>query len=92
MLRITKIALNGSPVTLKLEGKIHNEWVSLLDQECKTAARDAKEVLLDFSEVTYVDETGIELIRRLLKKHVKIINGDSFIADLNDRGGEAWNR
>jgi len=92
MLRITKIALNGSPVTLKLEGKVHNEWVSLLHQECKNAAADAKEVLLDFSEVTYVDETGIELIRRLSKKHVRIINGDTCIADVNDRGGEAWNR
>ena len=92
MLRITKIALNGSPVTLKLEGKVHNEWVSLLDQECKAAITEGAEVVLDFEQVTYVDNLGIELIQLLSERNVCIINGDSFLEDLKEQGGQSWNR
>ena len=84
MLRITKMAHNGSAMTLKLEGKIHGEWVSLLEQECKAAITEGAEIVLDFEQVTYVDDLGIELIRCLSEKHVKIVNGDTFIADLKD--------
>lgn len=91
MLRITKISENGSPLTLKLEGKIHDEWVALLEQECEAAMAAGLRVYLDFAQVTYVAETGMELIRRLLKQIV-VINGDTFIADLIDRGGQPWSR
>ena len=50
MLRITKIAENGLPVTLKLEGKVHADWVSLLEQECRALLSQKKTVLLDFSD------------------------------------------
>jgi anti-anti-sigma regulatory factor len=88
MLRITKIAENGSPVTLKLEGKIHAEWVSLLEQECRMLVGQKKTVILDFSDVTFIDDRGVEMIRRLPASSIRIINGDSFIEDLLDRGGK----
>ena len=88
MLRITKIAENGSPVTLKLEGKVHADWVSLLEQECLALISQKKTVLLDFSDVTFMDDRGAEMLRRLPARSIKIINGDAFIEDLIDRGGK----
>lgn len=85
MLRITKIADNGTPVTLKLEGKIHAEWVSLLEQECRTLVRQKREAVLDFSEVTYMDAQGIELVRSLPIQTIRIINAPAFIEELLDR-------
>ncbi len=85
MLRITKTSENGSPVTLKLEGKIHAEWVSLLEQECRTLVREKKDVLLDFAEVTYMDLQGIKLIRSLPARSIRIINAPAFIEELIDR-------
>ncbi len=88
MLRITKIEENGSPVTLKLEGNIHADWVFLLEQECRALISQKKMVLLDFSDVTFIDDRGVEMIRRLPASSIRIINGDSFIEDLIDRGGK----
>ncbi len=88
MLRITKIAENGSSVTLKLEGKVHADWVSLLEQECRTLLSQKKTVLLDFSDVTFMDDRGVEMIRQLPPGNITIINGDAFIEDLIDRGGK----
>ena len=85
MLRITRTSENGSPVTLKLEGKIHAEWVSLLQQECQTLVREKKDVLLDFAEVTYMDIQGIKLIRSLPARSIRIINAPAFIEELLDR-------
>ena len=88
MLRITKISENGSTVTLKLEGKVHADWVSLLEQECRALISQKKTVLLDFSDVTFMDDRGVDMIRRLPARSIKIINGDAFIEDLIDRGGK----
>lgn len=82
MLRITKIAENGTPVTLKLEGKIHADWVSLLEQECRTLIRQRREALLDFSAVTYMDTQGVELVRSLPARTFRIVNAPAFIEEL----------
>jgi anti-anti-sigma regulatory factor len=83
------MAENGSPVTLKLEGKVHADWVSLLEQECRALLSQKKKVLLDFSEVIFMDERGAEMIRRLPARSVTIINGDAFIEDLIGQGGQS---
>ena len=89
MLRITKMTENGSPVTLKLEGKVHGDWVSLLEQECRALISQKKKVLLDFSEVIFMDERGVEMLRRLPPRSVTVINGDAFIDDLIGQGGRS---
>ena len=88
MLRITKIAENGSSVTLKLEGSIHADWVSLLEEECRILLSQKKTVLLDFSNVTFMGHRGVEMIRRLPARRIRIVNGDAFIEDLKDREGK----
>ncbi len=82
MLRITWCRENASCVTLKVEGWIVSDWVSLLDQECKALVEPGRKVLLDFSEVRYVDCRGIEMLKRLPSEHIRIINCPTLIEDL----------
>lgn len=89
MLRITPIQIKGSPVTLKLEGKILSDWVPLLEQECQAWIARECHVVLDLSEVTFVDHLGIELLQRLPSRSLSIVNGSGFIAELVDMGGQS---
>ena len=88
MLRITKIEEDGSPVTLKLEGKVRDQWVWLLESECRALLRHKKTVLLDFTGVDYMDEHGAEMVRSLPLGHVKVMNPPSFIQGLLEPGGK----
>lgn len=89
MLRITPVRKDRGTVTLKLEGKIHADWAALLEQECLRLVHQKKRVLLDFSEVSYVDPDGIEVVTNLPNGHIQIINCPRFIAELLDRGGQS---
>lgn len=92
LLRITRILENGSPVTLRLQGKIVGEWVTLLEQECRTTIQREERVVLDFGEVTYIDPRGLGMIWNLPMRRVTIINAPTFIGDLMRAGGQPWSR
>ncbi len=82
MLRITRLAENASSVTLKVEGHIDSGSVALLEQECKTLFEEEKKVILDFSEVRWVDRRGVEILKRLLAEGLRIINCPELIQEL----------
>jgi anti-anti-sigma regulatory factor len=86
MLRITKIENNGMPVTLKLEGKVSDQWAALLDGECRMLLRHKKGVRLDFAAVSYMDAEGLEVLRSL-PRSVTIVNAPNFIRELLQKGG-----
>ena len=88
MLRITPIADDGRTVRLKLEGRIHEAWVQLLEQECTRLVGSRRQVLLDFSDVSFIDPPGVQAIRRIPNGHVRIINCPAFIADLLQQGDQ----
>jgi len=88
MLRITSVRKDRGTVTLKVEGKIHADWVSLLEQECLRLVHQQKQVRLDFSGVSYVDPEGIQVVRNFPNGHIQIINCPRFIVELLDRGGQ----
>jgi anti-anti-sigma regulatory factor len=89
VLRITAIQANGSPVTLKLEGKILAEGVPLLERECEERLAKRDRVVLDLSQVTFVDRSGIQMLQRVSARSVSIVNGSAFIAELLDEGGQS---
>jgi anti-anti-sigma regulatory factor len=88
MLRISKVAQGDSIVTLKLEGRIVFDWVAILYGEILKFVHEGKKVVLDFSEVRYVDELGIRMLRQQEEKNVQIINCPAFIEDLLKGGNE----
>ncbi len=85
MLRITAKTTNGSSVTLKLEGKIKTDWVNILERECRTLISQRKNVVLDFSDVVYIDHSGVGMVRKLPNGKVTIVNAPDFITDLLQR-------
>jgi len=88
MLRISKVAQGDCTVTLKLEGRIVSDWVAVLYSKILEFVDEEKKVVLDFSEVRYVDESGIRTLRRLEEENVQIINCPAFIEDLLKGGHE----
>ncbi|MEE8075565.1 MAG: STAS domain-containing protein [Candidatus Binatia bacterium] len=74
VLRITKVAENQSLVTMKLEGKIASDWVSLLERECLSVLQKKRRAVLDLSDVTFVDRGGVEMLDRMTAKGIHVIN------------------
>ncbi len=88
MLRITKVAEDSSTVTMKLEGKLASDWVPLLEGECLTCLKGKRKVLLDFSEVTFVDSRGAEVVNKLAGKGNKVVDCDELIKEMLEGGGK----
>ena len=81
MLRISKVYENPSGVKLKLEGRIVSEWVSILEEKILECLKKNKKVLLDFSELRFVDKHGVEMLRRMPSEKIEIINCPGFIEE-----------
>jgi anti-anti-sigma regulatory factor len=82
VLRIDKVYENLSTVKLKLEGTLVGEWVLLLEEKTLECLENHKKVLLDFSELRFVDEHGMEMLRRLPPEKIAITNCPRFIEEL----------
>jgi len=81
MLRIDKVYENLFTVKLKLEGTIVGEWVSLLKETILECLENNRKVLLDFSELRFVDKHGVEMLRRMPSEKIEIINCPGFIEE-----------
>ena len=86
MLRITRVAESPSHVTLKLEGRIVSDWVSVLERECLTWLQETRQVILEVAEVTFIDRSGLEMLRRIISPQLQIINASALIEELLQRG------
>lgn len=79
MLRITKVSDSRSSIVLKLEGRIESEWISLLKREIRRCLRE-KKVVLDFSDVNFVDGHGLKTLNAFVSAgKVRIINCPAFV-------------
>ena len=72
MLKITKIQESRRDVLIKLEGKITDQWVVLLDGECRSYLRQKKAVHLDCSHVDFIDARGVEVLNNLPQTQVNL--------------------
>ena len=81
MLRISKLCENPSGLRLKLEGRIVSEWVSILEEQILECLKKNQKVLLDFSELRFVDKDGVEMLRRMPSEKIEIINCPGFIEE-----------
>ena len=81
MLRISKLCENPSGLRLKLEGRIVSEWVSILEEQILECLKKTQKVLLDFSELRFVDKDGVEMLRRMPSEKIEIINCPGFIEE-----------
>jgi len=89
MLKITKTEDSGTTVVLKLEGKITDQWAALLDGECRSLLRNGKRLLLNCSDVHFLDDRGVEVLRNLPPQHVTIAGAPGFVMELLETGGRS---
>ncbi len=93
MLRITKVDESPTLVTMKLEGKIASDWVSLLERECLGVLQEKRKVVLDLSDVRFVDEGGVEMLGRMTAEGIHVINCSAPInVDQKEKINERSNR
>ena len=89
MLKITKVQESRRDVLIKLEGKITDQWASLLDVECRSYLRQEKAVHLDCSHVDFIDARGIEVLNNFAQSHVTLMSAPVFVTELLRIGGRS---
>jgi anti-anti-sigma factor len=73
------IEIDGS-VVLRLEGKLRGQWVDELRQlSSEILQKPGTGLVLDLSEVSFIDADGLELLRELSSRHVSVSNGSLFV-------------
>ena len=82
MLRITRINESPSLITLKVEGQIVSEWISILEKEALSSLKEKQEVVLDFTDVTFINHNGVEMLQKISAENICIINCSPLIRDL----------
>lgn len=80
MLRIT-VHARPEDVKLELEGRLDAEGIDVLGHECLRWSELGKRVLLDLSEVTFVDGGGVELLRSFDPDRVEVVAASSLVMD-----------
>jgi len=86
MLQITYTSEGSSDITLKLEGRVVSDWVPLVREECLRILKEKKSVRLDCSDVTFVDDRGVEMLKAMAGEGVKLVNCSPFIECLLREG------
>ncbi|MFO0707106.1 MAG: hypothetical protein U0412_09655 [Nitrospira sp.] len=87
MLKITTVQESGTDVLLKLEGKITEQWASLLDGECRSFLRQRKLVYLDCSLVDFIDQRGVDVLNNFPRPDVTLMSAPGFVMELLQIGG-----
>jgi anti-anti-sigma regulatory factor len=83
MFRTTEISEDEKTVTLRLDGKLIDAWVSDLEKLCLYYKDEKnKAVVLDFSGVTFIDGKGVRMLENIKDEKIKITNCSLFIQKL----------
>ncbi len=80
--RITKIKQTPLLVVLKVEGAVVSESGRVVEEECLGWFGQKKTIQLDFSGVTYIDHSGVEMLKRMTQSNLRIIHCPDFIQQL----------
>lgn len=82
MLRISVLDSSNGLKVYRLEGMVIGRWVIELQELCEDALGRRQEVVVDLSDVSYVDREGIALLLRLRNRKVALTNPQPFVAEL----------
>lgn len=82
MFRLTTIDEASAIVTLKIEGRIDSEGANILEQECRKHLHHQQTINLDCTSVTFVDQVGKDVLCRLGRDNVQILNCSMFLEEL----------
>lgn len=87
MLKVTHVAEDDKSVTLKLEGRIVGQWVNELKRECEGCLARRSALILDLSDVSFIDSQGIKVLRAMMGSRVQLVGCSLFLSGLLKGGG-----
>jgi len=82
MLRISRSQAEGSPTTLRLEGRLTRASLAEFRAACAPYLDRPGALHLDLSGLIYLDEPARRELRRLLRSRVPVHNCSPFIREL----------
>jgi len=94
MLRISRIASPNGAVTLRLEGQIGGPWVEELCRLCEQCLATGGSLILDLTDVSFIDLDGVALCQRLRDQNVALLHCSPFVTEQlkgHQRGGRQSN-
>ncbi len=71
----------AAAVTLKVKGSIVSDWVLFLEIQLRSLLQRARGVLVDLSEVKEVDARGVEMLKRMTRQQLRLINCPSIVQE-----------
>lgn len=80
MLRISVIRESDRAVEFQLEGKLVGPWVEELRKLGNEALSQQKAVSLDLARVTFVDGSGVVLLKDFARRQVSQLNCSQFLS------------
>ena len=89
MIRITVIAQDPKEVVLKIEGRLEGEDVVLLAAEGEGHLLKTARLVLEITEVKFIDQAGIQLLQRWARKRLVLQGGAPFVQALLKEHGLA---
>ncbi len=81
MLRIVEEHATNNLMTLRLDGRLVNQWVGLLRRSCEQAFDNDGRLILDLAGVSFADHEGVQLLHQLEQQQVTIINCSPFLRE-----------
>ncbi len=81
MLKIVYSETSRNNSTLQLEGQVVGPWVEVLRRSCEAILSAGDKLILDLSEVSFLDRDGIDLVRSLTNRNVALLNCSRFVVE-----------
>lgn len=86
MIRISRTRETTHAVTLRVEGALVAEWLSVLEGACANPLAERKTVELDFEDVSFLDREAAATVWELIAKGVTILRPTPLVRHLLRRG------
>lgn len=81
MLRIMEENVTNSSMTLRLDGRLVNQWIDVLRSSCEQAFQNESRLILDLAGVSFADFEGVKLLRQLEQQQVTFVNCSPFLRE-----------
>jgi anti-anti-sigma regulatory factor len=81
VLRISLVEEPDEAVTLRLEGQVRGPWVEALRKSCESLLARGNGLILDLTEVSFIDLDGVALCRCLRDRKVSFLHCSPFVAE-----------
>jgi anti-anti-sigma regulatory factor len=77
--KLTTVTIGETEAVLTLEGRLTGEWVAELAKTTAAAMTHATYVTLELSGLTFVDASGVAMLRDAADRGARLTGGSTFI-------------